>query len=196
MRAPMLAVAVGVTVLTVVGCSDQPELERVAAERDVARSQVEQLQAERDDALDELADAEERITELEERLAERDEELAAREQELARLREEGGSADQPPAPLEFIDHGGRYWAVLWVDGATDADLGAVRQAIDDRWGPVWMDGDIGCQRGAAEALDVDDDARAVSVHFDTEDAASRFAEHADLSAPPTGFAQVTTYCLD
>lgn len=196
MRARTFAVAVGVTVLTVVGCSGQPELEPVTAERDEAPGGVEQLQAERDDALDELADADERIAELENELAEREEELAAREQELARLREEGGSPDQPPAPLEVIDHGGRYWAVLWVDGATDADLGVVRQAIDDRWGPLWSDGDIACQDGAAEALDVDQHARAVSVHFDTEDAASRFAEHADLSAPPTGFVEVATYCLD
>lgn len=101
-----------------------------------------------------------------------------------------------PTPLATIRHGGDYWAVLWVDGSSRAPLNDIRQAISDRWGAVWMDGDIGCNRGAADALGVGAHQRAVSVHFDTEAKARRFATNASLGAAPTGYAQVTTYCLD
>lgn len=101
-----------------------------------------------------------------------------------------------PEPREVVEHGGQYWGVLWVGEFGDPALDQVRQAIDQRWGPVWMDGDIGCNDGAADALDAAPDARAVAVHFDTEADAAQFAEHADLPSDPTGYAQVTTFCLD
>lgn len=106
-----------------------------------------------------------------------------------------GSSDVP-APRATIRHGGEYWAVLWAEDTTSAPLNDVRQALHDRWGAVWMDGDIGCNDGAADALGTSGDQRAVSVHFDTEAEARRFASEASLGAAPTGHAQVTTYCLD
>lgn len=105
-------------------------------------------------------------------------------------------ARKVPEPLEFIDHGGRYWAVLWVGEYDDPALDEVRDAVDQRWGPVWSDGDIGCNQGAAETLGVGSDTRAVAVHFATEGDAYDFADHAGLQVAPTGLAQVTTYCLD
>lgn len=109
---------------------------------------------------------------------------------------DGQAEPEPPAPRETVRHGGTYWAVLWVEGSASAPLADIRQAIQERWGPVWMHGDIGCNQGAADALGVSADALAVSVHFDTETAARQFAATAELGAEPTGHARVTTYCLD
>lgn len=101
-----------------------------------------------------------------------------------------------PTPLADIEHGGRYWAVLWVGEYGDPELDRVRDAIDQRWGPVWSDGDLACDRGAAEALDADPTARRVAVYFSTEANARHFAEQAALPSQPAGYTQVTTYCLD
>lgn len=68
--------------------------------------------------------------------------------------------------------------MLWVGEYGDPALDEVRDAIDRRWGAVWMDGDIGCNDGAAQTLDVDSDKRAVATHFATEADARRFAAHA------------------
>lgn len=101
-----------------------------------------------------------------------------------------------PDPLADVRHGGQYWGVLWVGDYGDARLDRVREAIHQRWDAVWSDGDVACDRDAAEELDVDPSARRVAVYFDTEDDASQFAAHAPLPSEPTGYAQVTTYCLD
>jgi len=55
-------------------------------------------------------------------------------------------------------------------------------------------GELGCDAGAAEALGVAPDQHAVSVMFETREAANAFA--ATLSSPPAGIAQVTVGCAD
>jgi len=55
-------------------------------------------------------------------------------------------------------------------------------------------GELGCDAGAAEALGVAPDQHAVSVMFETREAADAFA--ASLSSPPAGIAQVTVGCAD
>lgn len=108
----------------------------------------------------------------------------------------GATDEELPEPLTDIEHGGQHWAVLWVGEYGDSELDRVREAIDQRWGPVWSDGDLACDRGAAEALDADPDARRVAVYFDAEADARQFAKHAERPSEPAGYAQVTTHCLD
>lgn len=55
-------------------------------------------------------------------------------------------------------------------------------------------GELGCDAGAAEALGVAPDQHAVSVMFETREAAEAFA--ATLASPPAGIAQVTVGCAD
>ncbi len=55
-------------------------------------------------------------------------------------------------------------------------------------------GELSCDAGAAEALGVAPDSHAVSVMFETREAADSFA--ATLSTPPAGIAQVTVGCAD
>lgn len=55
-------------------------------------------------------------------------------------------------------------------------------------------GELGCDAGAAEALGFAPDQHAVSVMFETREAAEAFA--ATLSSPPAGIAQVTVGCAD
>lgn len=55
-------------------------------------------------------------------------------------------------------------------------------------------GELGCDAGAAEALGVAPDRHAVSVMFETREAADAFA--ATLASPPAGIAQVTVGCAD
>jgi hypothetical protein len=55
-------------------------------------------------------------------------------------------------------------------------------------------GELGCDAGAAEALGVAPDQHAVSVMFETREAADAFA--ATLASPPAGIAQVTVGCAD
>jgi hypothetical protein len=55
-------------------------------------------------------------------------------------------------------------------------------------------GELGCDAGAAEALGVAPDRHAVSVMFETREAAEAFA--ATLTSPPAGIAEVTVGCAD
>jgi hypothetical protein len=55
-------------------------------------------------------------------------------------------------------------------------------------------GELGCDAGAADALGVAPDQHAVSVMFETREAADAFA--ATLASPPAGIAQVTVGCAD
>lgn len=75
--------------------------------------------------------------------------------------------------------------MLFHDSA-QACMGGGRVALHRR--PVALDahrlsvrrGDLGCDRGAAEALDADPTARRVAVYFGTEADARQFAEQAAL----------------
>lgn len=49
----------------------------------------------------------------------------------------GATDEELPEPLTDIEHGGQHWAVLWVGEYGDSELDRVREAIDQRWGPVW-----------------------------------------------------------
>ncbi|MCA9577210.1 MAG: hypothetical protein R3B40_06070 [Polyangiales bacterium] len=55
-------------------------------------------------------------------------------------------------------------------------------------------GELGCDRGAAEALGVAPDWHGVAVMFETREAALAFAD--SLDTPPAGVAQVTAGCAD
>lgn len=55
-------------------------------------------------------------------------------------------------------------------------------------------GELSCDGGAAEALGAAPESHAVSVMFETREAADSFA--ATLSSPPAGIAQVTIGCAD
>jgi hypothetical protein len=55
-------------------------------------------------------------------------------------------------------------------------------------------GELSCDAGAAEALGATPDSHAVSVMFETREAADAFA--ATLTPPPAGVAQVTVGCAD
>ena len=55
-------------------------------------------------------------------------------------------------------------------------------------------GELSCDAGAAEALGAAPDSHAVSVMFETREAADAFA--ATLTPPPAGVAQVTVGCAD
>lgn len=55
-------------------------------------------------------------------------------------------------------------------------------------------GELSCDSGAAEALGAAPESHAVSVMFETREAADAFAS--TLSSPPAGIAQVTVGCAD
>lgn len=55
-------------------------------------------------------------------------------------------------------------------------------------------GELGCDAGAVEALGVAPESHAVSVMFDTREAADAFA--ATLTSPPAGIARITVGCAD
>jgi hypothetical protein len=112
---------------------------------------------------------------------------------------EAASPQQEPAarPLtgRRLQHGGVYWAVYFaVSRYGDPDVERVARALE-RQGFTPSTLDISCDRGAAEALGIPNENRAVvALYFDTEQEAQEFAHSADPD--PVGYARVRTHCLD
>jgi hypothetical protein len=102
-----------------------------------------------------------------------------------------------PTPVDPL-HGGTYWAVYpWLGPAGDPEANAVVGQLFDEFGIQAIQGEVGCDQGAAEALGTQAEWR-VAVYFETEDEANAFASDAGLlghEADPV-IARVTTYCLD
>lgn len=109
-----------------------------------------------------------------------------------------GSAEADmAAPVDPL-HGGTYWAVYpWVGPTGDPAANAMVGHLFDQFGIQAIQGEVGCDQGAAEALGTDVEWR-VAVYFDTRGDAQAFADQLALSAGVTDVqvAQVTTNCLD
>jgi hypothetical protein len=115
------------------------------------------------------------------------------------LFEEGngwGASAAAPTPVDPV-HGGTYWAVYAWLGTAGADQAKdVVQQIFDDYGIQASQGDLACDRGAAEALGTDA-AWKVAVYFETEEEATAFALQAGLlDHEARVIARVTTLCLD
>jgi len=102
-----------------------------------------------------------------------------------------------PPPVDPV-HGGTYWAVYpWVGAAGDPAADAMVGHLFDQFGIQAVQGEVGCDQGAAEALGPEAKWR-VGLYFDTRVDARAFAAQLELSGGVTNapIAQVTTYCLD
>lgn len=91
-------------------------------------------------------------------------------------------------------HGATLFAVYVV--VAEAGAPALEQAaapLRERSIVVTV-GELGCDRGAAEALGVAPDWHGVSVMFETRERAQAFAD--TLESPPAGIARVTAGCAD
>jgi hypothetical protein len=101
-----------------------------------------------------------------------------------------------PTPVDPV-HGGTYWAVYpWLGPAGDPEANAVVGQLFDEFGIQAIQGEVGCDQGAAEALGTDAVWR-VAVYFDTDTEANAFAMQAGLlDHTRRVIAHVTTYCLD
>lgn len=99
-------------------------------------------------------------------------------------------------------HGGRYWGVYtFVGGANDAGYDrSIRrlEAMGLERGYNFSDGELGCDRGAAEALRVPaherNSAMGVAVYFHERQDARAFAN--SLEEAPVGVIRVRTLCAD
>jgi len=102
-----------------------------------------------------------------------------------------------PPPVDPL-HGQTYWAVYpWIGPAGDPAADEMVGHLFDQFGIQAIQGEVGCDEGAAEALGTDAAWR-VAVYFDTRVDAQAFADQLALSGGVTDapIAQVTTYCLD
>lgn len=102
-----------------------------------------------------------------------------------------------PMPVDPA-HGGSYWGVyVWLGSEGNGEANDLVGQLFDEHGVQAHQGDLACDRGAAEALGTDASWR-VAVYFGTEEEANAFALEAGLlghEADPV-IARVTTYCLD
>jgi hypothetical protein len=97
--------------------------------------------------------------------------------------------------VEVLEQGGRYWAVyIVVAEPGSAELDQAFERIQDLGVPVAGFGELACDRGAAEALDVPPRQHGVGVYFRSRTDAEAFA--ATLDPPPVGVASVRTFCPD
>jgi hypothetical protein len=104
-----------------------------------------------------------------------------------------------PPGIVAPTHGGTYWAVYpWIGPPGDPEADEVSTQLANEYGIEVFPGELGCDRGAAQALERDDAEHAIGVYFETQEAANAFALDAGLlghGADPV-IAQVTTFCLD
>jgi hypothetical protein len=106
--------------------------------------------------------------------------------------ETSGALGLPPPVTPT--HGGEYYGVYLAAapfGATELDE-AVRRL--DRLGIEAFPGDINCDEGAADRLDLPNDLAVVAVYFDRPSDAKAWLDR--LEPPPLGLARVRTFCLD
>lgn len=107
---------------------------------------------------------------------------------------DAGAGEWPPASTTVV-HGSEKWATyVAVTPTTDDPAYAAAQQRLEELGYPGGGGEIGCDRGAAEALGVTQSAIGVAVYFDSQADAETFAEMYGPEA--VGTAQVTTWCLD
>ena len=111
-----------------------------------------------------------------------------------------GFADPSPSPPLPVDplHGQSYWAVYpWVGAAGTPEADEVVARLFDDFGIQAIQGEVGCDEGAAEAIGPDAAWR-VGVYFATGADASAFADEYRSRNPGSDpvMAHVTTYCLD
>jgi len=104
-----------------------------------------------------------------------------------------------------VRQGGEFWAVYLAVSRLDAtgkpeqpgELARARERAEAAGykGHV-EEGDIGCQRGAREALRLDParEYRTVSIFFDTQAQARQFV--AAFEPPVVGTAKIKAYCVD
>jgi hypothetical protein len=99
---------------------------------------------------------------------------------------------QPPEVMPT--HGGTVWGLYLAAGPALDDPtmdAAIRQA--EALGYTPSSGDLACDDGAADALNVDDGSSGVAVYFATREDAEAATQFFDEWV---GIARVTTYCLD
>ncbi|MET1012434.1 MAG: hypothetical protein ABWY83_08645, partial [Actinomycetota bacterium] len=102
-----------------------------------------------------------------------------------------------PMPVDPV-HGQTYWAVyVWVGAAGTPDSNEVVAKLFDDFGIQGIQGGVGCDEGASEAVGPDAVWR-VAVYFATGADARAFADEYRAGNPGSDplVAQVTTYCLD
>lgn len=113
----------------------------------------------------------------------------------------GGVAEAAPAPATFPqdisspEHGGKYVAVVLASGR-QAKLRAANRSVAE-FGYDAAISDVGCISGAAEALDLPDNALVTSLLFAGPRKARRFTRaYAAQGRTVVGRAPITAYCLD
>jgi hypothetical protein len=102
-----------------------------------------------------------------------------------------------PIPVDPL-HGNTYWATyVWVGASGTPESNEVVGKLFDDFGIQAIQGEVGCDEGAAEALGPDAAWR-VAVYFGTRADASAFADVYRTRYPGSdpAIAHVTTYCLD
>jgi hypothetical protein len=102
-----------------------------------------------------------------------------------------------PMPVDPL-HGNTYWATyVWVGAAGTPESNEVVGKLSDDFGIQAIQGEVGCDEGAAEALGPGAAWR-VAVYFETRGDASAFADDYRIryAGSDPVIAQVTTYCLD
>jgi hypothetical protein len=102
---------------------------------------------------------------------------------------------EPRGAVDVLEQGDRYWAVYVVVAEPgSAELDEAFERMQDLGVPVAGFGELACDRGAAEALDVPARRHGVAVYFRSRADAEALA--ASLDPPPVGVARVRTFCPD
>lgn len=125
--------------------------------------------------------------------------------QTATPRGSSGAGSRFPTASRSLQQGGRYWAVYLAVTRTGADGNPVDDGPLERASAqaeaVGYDGDVGigdlgCQQGAQEGLELDPARSYVgtSILFDTREQAQQFV---DAFQPPViGTVRVTAFCMD
>lgn len=110
--------------------------------------------------------------------------------------DEDQAAPSLPASVTTPVQGGSYGLVVLAAG--DEDALAASQDEAARLGDAAYVGEVGCYRGAGEALGLADGTLVSGMLFDDVATAQEFADAYDSSVdtPAVGVAAVTAYCLD
>jgi len=102
----------------------------------------------------------------------------------------------PPNPLKSVKQGGTYWAVYVVvtNRPDEPETKLAESLLKSLHISRYSEGQIRCDRGAAEALGVPENSYTVAVYFKSQADAEAFS--AALAPTGEGVAQVRTFCAD
>lgn len=115
--------------------------------------------------------------------------------ESAQVNEPVSGQERIPGIVRAVEQGQQYWAVFVYVGGPGPDMDAAVANLTERGlerGLDFSEGDLACSVGASAAIGASPDSMAVSVYFEDEQNAQRFAHGFDDGQ----MAQVTASCVD